>query len=748
MATLAVAAIGAGIGWAAVGTAVATQTGWLVGSIVGMLLFPPDPTEQTIEGPRLGELDTQTSEYGAPIARLYGAYRLGGNLIWAQKLKETKHVDEEKTGGKGGGGSKTTTIWYTYSCSWAVALCEGEIDHIKKIWFDSVLVYDGTNYSSGLSADNHTVYKGTATQSPDFRIQADKGTNAPAFRHVAYIVFDDIELELYGNRIPSVSVEVAKVAGRSQPLADVVSDILDRSKIDSSNYDMSAITDSVDGFAITKPMSARSAINPLSTAFQCDFTETDGLIRLLPRTGTVEYDIPEIEIVKVEKIQRTQELELSKSVKVHYANYNNSYNISAQSARRIDCKANQDRSYEFPLAMSDDKAKQLAESLLFNEWMERTEIEFVLSSEYMSLEPSSVVRLTYKGRSSIVRITDLTFCTDNSLECKGTIEHTEAYTSLAQGSDTTDPNNQIIVKSFEQPEMLVLDIPMLDTNYNKAGVYIANNVIDTPWYGANISRSVDGGQTYSYAGTTLKSTPTGLTTSVLADGVTHIPDFTGSVTFTLRSGSISSITDTALYNAGNYILIGDEILQFRDVTDNGGGSYTVSWLLRGRRGTEWATNTHVIGERVVVLGASMAFVGLEYLNYSTIFNSAAMNTFIEDGTEVTGSYPARCLRPLSPTYVETSRDVNDDVTIKWTRRSRDVKGYLKKLSLLEDGEVYQIHIQVGQNLIIKQLMNSEFVYTATDQTTDGLTVGNPIDFKLYQMSAIAGNGIAYEGTTV
>ena len=179
-----------------------------IGMTIGGIIDPPEGQTIRQEGPRLGDLNIQTAEWGTPIRRLFGTYKMSGNIIWALDLHETKHV-EESGEGKGGGGTKTETTWYSYAGSWAVGFCEGETAGIKRIWFDSVLVYDNTNYSGGLTYSNHTIYFGTPDQEIDWYIQS-KDSDTPAYRNLCYIVFNNIELENYGNKIPKVSCEIAK----------------------------------------------------------------------------------------------------------------------------------------------------------------------------------------------------------------------------------------------------------------------------------------------------------------------------------------------------------------------------------------------------------------------------------------------------------------------------------------------------------------------------------------------------------
>lgn len=191
------------------------------GYIGGQAMYALTPA-QKFQGPRLKDLSVTSSSYGNQIPSLFGAMRLGGNIIWSSGLREV--ATKNKQGGKGGG-PKSETTTYTYYASWAVALCRGEVTHLNKIWFDEVLVYDAANPKSSIFG-NVRFYSGSETQAPDSVIQANVGAdNAPGYRGICYVVFDDILLEKYGNRIPNVSCEIIRpvggVGGLDSQLADL-----------------------------------------------------------------------------------------------------------------------------------------------------------------------------------------------------------------------------------------------------------------------------------------------------------------------------------------------------------------------------------------------------------------------------------------------------------------------------------------------------------------------------------------------
>jgi hypothetical protein len=152
------------------------------------------------EGPRLNNLQVQASTEGAPIPEMAGRVRIAGQIIWATRFKE---VVSKKTegGGKGGGGGSVKIKTYLYFANFAVGLCEGPIDRIGRVWADGKPL--------SLAGITMRVYRGTPSQLPDPLIEGVEGAgNTPAYRGLAYVVFDNLPLEKFGNRLPQLNFEV------------------------------------------------------------------------------------------------------------------------------------------------------------------------------------------------------------------------------------------------------------------------------------------------------------------------------------------------------------------------------------------------------------------------------------------------------------------------------------------------------------------------------------------------------------
>jgi hypothetical protein len=180
----------------AFGAAVGQIGGAYLGRAIDQRLFGET---RRFEGGRLTDLHVQGSTEGASIPAIYGRVRIAGQLIWAARFKERAETTE--SGGKGG--PRVTNKDYTYSLSFAVGLCEGEVARIGRAWAN------GEPFD--LSQVAWRLHTGAEDQAADALIEAIEGAeNAPAYRGLAYIVFEDLPLERFGNSIPQLSFEIIR----------------------------------------------------------------------------------------------------------------------------------------------------------------------------------------------------------------------------------------------------------------------------------------------------------------------------------------------------------------------------------------------------------------------------------------------------------------------------------------------------------------------------------------------------------
>ncbi|WP_300014779.1 glycoside hydrolase TIM-barrel-like domain-containing protein [uncultured Roseobacter sp.] len=219
MATLVLSTVGAAVGGSIGGTVAGLSTaviGRAVGATIGRVIDQKllGQGSDVVETGKVDRFRISSVGEGEALAQVYGRMRLGGQVIWASDFAETVTVAGGGGGGKGAPSQpKSQTRSYSYSVNLAVAICEGEITRIGRIWANG----------EEIAPDdlNMRVYRGAADQLPDPVIEAIEGTGmVPAYRGTAYVVFENLSLERFGNRVPQFSFEVSRPEQVTEPDAD------------------------------------------------------------------------------------------------------------------------------------------------------------------------------------------------------------------------------------------------------------------------------------------------------------------------------------------------------------------------------------------------------------------------------------------------------------------------------------------------------------------------------------------------
>ncbi|MFY0679794.1 MAG: glycoside hydrolase/phage tail family protein [Thalassovita sp.] len=204
MATILLSAAGAALGGSVGGSVLGLSmvaAGRLVGASVGRVIDQRllGGGSAAVETGRVDRFRLTAASEGEPVAQVFGRMRVGGQVIWASQFSEHQKTSR---GGKGALPQPSTTE-FSYSVSLAVALCEGEIGGVPRVWADGQeLAPDGLNMR---------VYLGGRDQHPDPKIEAIEGQGrVPGYRGTAYVVFEDLDLAQFGNRVPQFSFEILR----------------------------------------------------------------------------------------------------------------------------------------------------------------------------------------------------------------------------------------------------------------------------------------------------------------------------------------------------------------------------------------------------------------------------------------------------------------------------------------------------------------------------------------------------------
>ncbi|MDR7102802.1 phage tail protein [Croceicoccus sp. BE223] len=648
------------------------------------------------QGPRLKELAVTTSSYGSNIPRHFGKVRAAGSVIWATDLVEHK---ENSGGGKG----KPKVTSYSYTASFAVALASRRIARVGRVWADG-------NLLRGAAEDlkvggSLRVHEGADDQLPDPLIEADLGPGCPAFRGMAYAVFEDLDLSDFGNRIPALTFEIiADESGLT--LRDLLPD--DRLDIDPIELALSGF--SHDGGADADLVAELDTFFPIS----CDggggrlslrdaSTAAGQVVAVLPPPVSSTQG----EFAARTGLRRDRTMERSsEGVNLRYYDTGRDYQPGMQRSRgrpgtgRVDL-------IEFPACLDAGCARELADKVVDNRESSRETMSYRIATLDPALRCGSLVRPF--GERGVWRV--------RSWEWRSSrveLELEALPTRLAQGvrapgdPGQTKPPADVtvgttILTAFEAPWDGI-------GSGSERRIMVAASSADAGWRGTALFADRGDGQLIP-AGTAGRQRATvGVATQALPLASPHLLDRQSTVVIQLADPSFA-LTQTdirGLALGANQARLGQEIIQFADAEPVGPGLWRLSSLLRGRGGTEHAIAGHVSGEAFVLIDDTLAVADELAFGSSTAPRLVA----IGPGDTVPVAVPVddfgATLRPLAPVKAVFERDSEGLPTLRWTRRSRGGWQWLDAVDapLAESMESYEVRFVDGNGRVVSWRVGS------------------------------------------
>ncbi|QZD91729.1 phage tail protein [Qipengyuania xiapuensis] len=628
--------------------------GHLVGTLAGNaidneLFGPPDR-----EGPRLKELAVSSSSYGNPIAALYGAMRVPGTVIWSTDLQESR---SSESNGKG----QPKTVTYSYSVSFAVALSSRPIDRIGRIWADGNLLRGagGDLKSSGTMR----VYNGLADQPVDPLLNAKLGDQCPAFRGCAYVVFEDLDLTDFGNRIPALSFEV---------FADGASDMIEKlvagsgARADAGTRFPELTGFNHEGGSVRNVIGVVDRIHPLTPKLGEDGLSLAGD----PDAASIAIALREPAIWEDgdfgkqsgQSHARANGTDRSFSA-LRYYDPARDYQPGMQHAGDGN---GQVRTYQFPGALTAGNARELASKACALSLGMAETLSWRLAELDPAIEPGSLV--TIPDTAGFWKVTawewrergvEVQLARHRTTEPDGTgADAGASWTPLDRLAGETS------LRVFETP---------WDGIGNSSGrkVFAAATSSAPHWHGAALYTVRDGAlvETGEIVGTRARM---GELVEPLFGSSALRFEAEASITVDLvdPASELHSTTIAGIAQGENRLLIGNEVVQFSQAQPLGDGRWHLTGLLRGRGGTEIeALAGHAQGAPVTLLNAELVPLSEETIGAITS-EIAALGLGDPEPVIATLENAGVSLRPPCPVHPRISPGADGSIHLSWRRRAR------------------------------------------------------------------------------
>lgn len=642
MATLLLSALGT-----LVGGPVGASIGALIGrSIDGRILGSGGGRE----GPRLSELSLSTSSYGMPIPRHHGRMRVAGQVIWATDLVE--HRDKQ-----GGGKSGPSVTTYSYAASFAVALSSRPLGAIGRIWADGKLL-------RGEAADlkvagKFRFHEGHADQPCDPLIAAAESAACPAYRGIAYAVFEDLALADFGNRIPTLSFEV--IGPESElSLAQLFGDTI-------ADMDAPISLDGIDGISIDGPLS--QTVAALDPFYPIDVNSGSGILSLTAATSGPTAVLPEAATSTDRQdfggnvgYARRREREPEAPVSVlRYYDRDRDYQPGAQRASGR-TRPGQPQTIELPATMTADQARRAVERAASRATSSRQTVSWRITHYDPAIRPGSIVTLPgHHGHWRIVSWEWREHGFDLALERQATVSLPVPSADPGRASTPVD-------LPIGPTSLAALELPWDGVSGTPVTLALASSAT-AGWAGAALYAEKEGSLTaLGPSGRTRAIL--GHAETVLAPRAPFMMDRRSRVVVTLvdQAMVLQSATFAQLDVGANRALLGGELIQFADAEPLGGGRYRLSNLLRGRAATDDGIGDHQAGERFALLDGGGTALQNSALDGAD--NIAAIG--LTDQSPVTAPIALAGIssRPLAPVHGSIVPALDGSAQLTWIRRAR------------------------------------------------------------------------------
>lgn len=650
----------------AAGTALGGPAGGAVGALIGRQI------NRSFARPaidRVNDLRFPSSQYGDPIPRIVGQMRVAGVVLWSSKPVATATVS--KSGSAQG-----------VSVSFALGLSSGRVQQIGRIWADGQLIRDGEG-SQDVPFDLR-LHGGDEDQLSDPLIASTLGDDlAPAFRGIAYLLFEDFDLSGFGNRLPMLMVEVTTSTDRMSA-ESVLSEGLGLSVADQQpGHELK-------GYALAGD-DMKAALAPLVAALQPAFAYDGGTWRL--GTGPARHVVERHLWTLTSKrgtIADGQNADLPTKVSVRYFNAAREFAASEKSAR-LPGRERLKR-IELPAVLTSDVAKAFAFERLSDAVQDGMLVWLDLPLGYGTINVGDLVA-SESDPASPYRVCAKRL-KDGSLSLQLRPERARVHLN------SSDPE-AVASASVLGRRPLRLGLVELPGLQNSSEMEVAVLVCGghEPFRPLPVQVS-DGGVQREIA-SAARPAPQGTLRAALNGGVRDLIDHRQSISVDFEQDPmLVSVDDAALLEGANLLLVDGEYIRFSTAEAMGQGSYKLSGLIRGCFDSD-ASADHAIGSSVYLIDPDA------YCTYRVPLDrlgaTVAAHVIGPDQATADTTLTVRGLsqRPWAPDHIE-ALDLQDGLQISWVRRAKSGLAWLDgvdvPLGASREAYVLSIFDQQGSRL--------------------------------------------------
>jgi len=695
---------------------------------------------------RILSLQVQRSSQGLTLPVIYGRTRVAGNLIWYGDFTTIEHKTTTQQGGKGGGGVTQEDIKYTYEAAVMLALCEGEISGVGRIWRDK------EKYDS-LAQLRLTLMRGGDEQPLWTHLaQAKHQNQALNYSGTAYLCSPNYELTKSA-QIYQHNFEVIGKLGYSGNIPDANPRDIIRDLLTNQRYGCGFPVDSIgdtDRYsnycravgiflspAYTEQGEAQRNISELLEQTNSAAVFSQGRLKIVPygdgnyrgngaayiADNKAIYDLTDDDFIvsgaeDPVNVERKTNADAFNQIQVEYLDRDNDYNVAIAEVKdqaNIEQYGLRPKEAVKMHGICNGKvAQKVAQQLLQRALYVRNEYEFKLGWKYCLLEPMDIVTLTDAGLGldkTPVRITEIEEDEEGVLSVKAEDYPVGVYTtseyptqpSLGYSADyNVSPGNAHAPVIFEAPLQLTGGEPQ---------IWMATAGGDM-WGGAEVWVSTDG-DSYTRVGAVNHKARFGSLTAALPNGAVF--DRTNTLSVEISAGQITGGTEQDSRDLLTLSYVDGEFLAYANAELKGVGRYTLGNLTRGAYGS--AIDSHAAGSKFARIDEALFkyAVPRNWIGRTVWVKLVSYNVF-SGGIQDLASVPAYSytikgapLGQIQNLRLSSSWSYGKEAVIAWDK--------------LDGADTYDVEIYAGNSQrrlrTVSGIVDNSYTYTQADMKADG-----------------------------
>ncbi|VTY10204.1 Putative phage tail protein [Neisseria subflava] len=695
---------------------------------------------------RILSLQVQQSSQGLTLPVVYGRARVAGNLIWYGDFTTIETKTTTRQGGKGGGSVKQEDISYTYEAAVMMALCEGEIKGIGRIWRDKEKFESLSQLRLNLAKGGDEQPTWTHLQQPKHQAQAIN------YSGTAYIYSPNYELTKSA-QIYSHNFEVIGKMGYSSSIPDANPSEIIRDMLTNQNYGCGFPAENLGDTSVygvycraagiflspvySEQTEAQQNISELLEQTNSAAVFSQGRLKIVPYGDvklsgngaayvpnlTPVYDLTDDDFIVSGaedplKVERKTNADAYNQIQVEYLDRANDYNIAVAEVKdqaNIEQYGLRPKDAVKMHGICDAKvANHVAQLLLQRALYVRNEYEFKLGWKYCLLEPMDLVTLTDEGlglNKTPVRIIEIEEDEEGVLTVKAEDFPMGAATATAYPTQPSLGYSADYNKSPGSAHAPVIFEAPLQLTGGEPQIWLATAGGDM-WGGAEVWISTDG-DSYTRIGAINKKARFGSLSAPLASGAVF--DRANTLNVEISAGQMTGGTEQDSRDLLTLCYVDGEFLAYETAELKGVGSYTLGNLTRGAYGS--TIDRHNAGSQFVRIDEAMFkyAVPANWVGRTVWVKLVSFNVF-GSGVQELAEVPAYSYTIKGAPLGQIQ---NLRLTSSWAYGKEAVIAWDK----LGGADTYDVEVYAGNTQKrlrnLSGIVDNGFTYTQADMKADG-----------------------------